>query len=103
MLDNLINIQGIQGLFSHSILIYLMLVNGAGLILMGWDKFMAKMGKTRIPEKSLFLIALIGGSIGVWLGMQAFRHKTRHAQFVIGIPLIFILQFGAVSLLIYSR
>lgn len=99
MLNNLANIQV---LLTDSALVYLMLVNGVGLILMGWDKFMAKMGKTRIPEKSLFLIALIGGSIGVWLGMQIFRHKTRHAQFVIGIPLIFILQIAAVSLLIYS-
>lgn len=89
--------------FSGSVLVYLILVNLAGLILMGFDKFMAKMGKTRIPEKSLFLTALIGGSIGIWLGMQIFRHKTRHAQFVIGIPIIFILQLAAALLLIYSQ
>jgi uncharacterized membrane protein YsdA (DUF1294 family) len=82
---------------------YLMLVNAAGLILMGWDKFMAKMGKTRIPEKILFLTAIVGGSIGVWLGMQIFRHKTRHAQFKVGIPLIIILQIAAVLLLKYYR
>lgn len=84
---------------SGSVLVYLILVNVAGLILMGWDKFMAKMGKTRIPEKGLFLTALIGGSIGIWLGMLAFRHKTRHAQFAVGIPVIFVLQVAVALLL----
>lgn len=89
--------------FAGFVPVYLILVNLAGLILMAFDKFMAKMGKTRIPEKSLFFVALIGGSIGTWLGMQLFRHKTRHAQFVIGIPVIFILQLAAAFLLLYSR
>ncbi|HHX94521.1 MAG TPA: DUF1294 domain-containing protein [Clostridia bacterium] len=90
MIENLLP-QG-REFFSDTTITYLMLVNAAGLILMAWDKIMAKLGKTRIPEKSIILIAVVGGSVGVWLAMQVFRHKTRHAQFVFGIPLIFILQ-----------
>lgn len=53
--------------------------------------------RRRIPEKTLFLIAAAGGSVGVLLGMYAFRHKTRHLSFVIGVPVILALQIGAVA------
>lgn len=96
------NLLQMQKLFADPVPAYLMLVNLGGFILMGWDKFMAEMGKTRIPEKALFLTALVGGSIGAWLGMQTFRHKTRHAQFVFGIPLIFMLQIGALLFIFYG-
>ena len=89
-------------LFLGARVTYLILVNAAGLILMGWDKFMSKISKKRIPEKSLFLTAVIGGSIGIWLGMGVFRHKTRHTKFIYGIPLIFILQTG-IAVLLLSR
>ncbi len=81
--------------------VYLLLLNAAGLTLMGWDKLMSKTGKRRIPEKWLFLAAIIGGSIGTWLGMQLFHHKTRHAKFLWGIPVIFLLQAAAVFLVLY--
>lgn len=99
MLENLV--QQMQDFFSDVTLAYLMLVNGVGLILMAWDKIMAKLGKKRIPEKFLLAVAALGGSLGTWLGMQIFRHKTRHAQFALGIPLIFLLQAGAVIFLMY--
>lgn len=100
MFENLL-LQG-KELLSQFSLTYLILVNCAGFILMGWDKFLAKMAKRRIPEKSLFFVAIIGGSLGSWLGMQIFRHKTRHAHFVIGMPLIILLQAAAALLLYYS-
>lgn len=74
------------------ILCYVMAVNGVGFLLMGLDKWKAKNHKWRISEKSLFLAALLGGSIGGWLGMYTFHHKTRHWYFVIGMPLILLVQ-----------
>lgn len=80
---------------------YLTAINAAGFIAMAWDKMMSKMEKKRIPEKSLFLMAAVGRSAGIWLGMQLFRHKTRHARFVYGIPLIFACQAAAAVFIIY--
>ena len=59
---------------------------------MGIDKSRARRRKYRIPEKTLFLTAILGGSIGVLVGMHLFRHKTLHRSFVLGIPLILIVQ-----------
>lgn len=59
------------------------------------DKRKAARHKWRIPEKTLFLISIAGGSIGTWSGMYIFRHKTKHWYFVIGMPLILILQIAA--------
>lgn len=76
----------------NGIIIYLAVINLAGFILMGADKYKAANGRWRIPEKTLFLTALIGGSGGSWLGMYTFRHKTRHWYFKWGMPAIFLLQ-----------
>ena len=67
---------------------YLLAVNLAGLLLCGVDKRRAKRKRWRIPERSFFLTALLGGGPGVWAGMYLFRHKTKHWCFVWGIPLI---------------
>ena len=71
---------------------YLILINLIGVAVMGIDKAKAKKHAWRIPEKTLFLVSLIGGSIGTWAGMYLFRHKTKHWYFVIGMPAILILQ-----------
>ena len=83
-------------------LIYLAVVNLAAFALMGVDKRRAKRGAWRIPERTLFLPAILGGSPGAILGMQMFRHKTRHRQFAIGIPLILLVQLVIVVLLIWK-
>lgn len=57
---------------------------------MGVDKSKARKGARRIPEKTLFLYSIIGGSLGSWAGMYLFRHKTKHWYFVIFMPLILI-------------
>ncbi len=69
---------------------YLIIMNIAGLFFMGIDKAKAKRHAWRIPEKMLFLVSMLGGSAGTWAGMYLFRHKTRHWQFVIGMPSILI-------------
>lgn len=79
-------------------LIYLLLINAAGFIVMLYDKYLAKSNLWRIPERTLFGIALFGGSLGCLAGMYTVRHKTRHKSFTIGIPLILIIQL---ALLIY--
>jgi uncharacterized membrane protein YsdA (DUF1294 family) len=64
-------------------------------IIYGIDKLKAKNAKWRISETTLLLLAVIGGSIGAWLGLQVWRHKTQHKKFYIGIPLILTLQVVA--------
>ena len=68
------------------------LMSLAAFAAFGLDKYRAKTGKWRIPERTLFLLALLGGGIGAFLGMRVFRHKTRHWQFVFGIPVIMVIQ-----------
>ena len=67
---------------------YLLLINAVGFLLMLIDKQKARKNRWRIPESTLMGIAALGGSIGSLLGMQLFRHKTRHPKFTLGIPLI---------------
>ena len=74
--------------------IYLIFMNLLAFLLMGLDKSKARRNQWRIPEKTLFLSAILGGSIGAILGMQGFRHKTKHASFRIGMPCILIAQLG---------
>ena len=74
------------------VLIYLIIVNLIALCMYAIDKSKAQKNKWRIPEKALFLIAIIGGSIGALAGMYIFRHKTKHWYFVVGIPAILIVQ-----------
>lgn len=69
--------------------LYLVLINAWGFAAMGFDKRKAQMQAWRTPERHLFALAVLGGSVGTWLGMQTFRHKTQHKSFAIGIPLIF--------------
>lgn len=78
---------------------YLAAVNILLCLLMGLDKLFAKLQKRRIPEKTLFLLAIIGGGLGGTLGMYSFRHKTRHTAFAIGFPALAILQIAAVIFL----
>lgn len=75
-----------------------LVLNALTFIVYGIDKWKARHGKWRIPEATLLLLAVAGGSVGAWLGMKAWHHKTKHKKFKFGVPLIFILQ---VALLVY--
>ena len=72
------------------LIIYLVIINVAGLAFMLADKIKAQRGAWRISEATLMTIATIGGSFGSFLGMQLFRHKTRHAKFTVGIPILMV-------------
>ena len=81
-------------------LLWLCVMSLVTFLVMGSDKRRAKRGARRVPEARLFLLALLGGGVGGFLGMYAFRHKTRHLHFVIGFPLIAAVQIlGALYLL----
>ena len=73
---------------------YPIVINILAYSLMGVDKTNARQKKRRIPEVTLFLVALLGGSLGAVIGMNFFRHKTKHWCFVVGMPLILILQLA---------
>ena len=78
------------------LLVYLAAANLLALLLCGLDKSYAKReGHRRIPERTLLLTAALGGSIGMLLGMYRFHHKTKHAKFYIGVPVILLLQLLA--------
>ena len=78
--------------FTRIVFIYLVIINLIAFLLMAMDKSRARKHQWRIPEKTLFLSAILGGSIGAIAGMYTFHHKTRHWYFVIGMPAILILQ-----------
>ncbi len=80
---------------------YFLIVNLIGFAIMGIDKRKAVKGAFRIPEATLFVVALIGGSIGSLLGIYTFRHKTRKWYFVYGMPAILILQIVTIFLLLF--
>ena len=74
------------------ILLYLLIINAIGFVLMLVDKHKARKNLWRIPEATLMSAAALGGSIGCLLGMYTVRHKTRHLTFTLGIPLILAAQ-----------
>ena len=74
------------------LLVYLFFINVVAFAAMGIDKYKAKHKKWRIQEKTLFILAIIGGSIGSLYGMHLFRHKTKHKSFMLGMPGILIVQ-----------
>ena len=80
----------------------LTLINLAGFAITAFDKQKARKRKWRTPEKTFFLIALLGGAPGVYAAMLLFRHKTRHWYFVLGIPGIFLIQ-AAIAYFLFAR
>lgn len=83
--------------------LYLIIMNIVGFAVMGIDKKRAVRGAWRISEASLFLTALVGGSLGCILGMKRFRHKTKHWYFKYGMPAILVLQLLLLGLFFFPR
>ena len=84
------------------LLVWLAVINLLTFTVYGADKRRARKGKWRVPEKTLFLLPLLGGSIGALLGMRVFHHKTKHWYFVWGIPAILLAQI-ALAVWIYTK
>lgn len=82
-----------------ALLIWILAWTLIAFALMGIDKWKARHEGWRIPEKTLFLSAVLGGSVGALAGMYLFRHKTKHPSFAVGIPFILLLQFVLIVLL----
>ena len=85
----------------YGILIYLATINIIAFFLYGIDKWKARHNKWRVTEKRLIVIALLGGSVGAWLGMKIWHHKTLHPTFRYGLPLILFLHLAATVTTVY--
>lgn len=84
----------------HSYLAYYLLaINAVIFIVYGIDKYKAKKAKWRISEATLLLLAVLGGSIGAWIGMKVWHHKTMHKKFKYGIPAILLIQIALMAYL----
>lgn len=79
---------------------YLLIVNAAAFLVMTVDKLLSKKNAWRVPERTLMLLAAIGGSIGVLIAMYTVRHKTRHVKFFLGVPAILAAQICLVLYLL---
>lgn len=90
---NVINEFGMIGL-------YYLCMNIIAFILYGLDKKYAREGRWRIPEKTLLSIAMIGGAAGAWIGMQTFRHKTKHLSFRVFVPVFIVVHVGIIAFMI---
>ena len=84
----------------HSCLVcYLLAINAVTFIVYGIDKYKAKKAKWRISEATLLLLAVLGGSVGAWVGMKVWHHKTMHKKFKYGIPAILVIQIALMAYL----
>lgn len=84
------------------LLIYIAVINLIGFFIMGIDKQKARKHAFRIPEATLFTVAIIGGSVGTTLGMFIFRHKTKHWYFKYGMPAIIVIQVLCILFLVFG-
>lgn len=78
---------------------YLLAINAVAFIVYGIDKYKAKKAKWRISEATLLLLAVLGGSVGAWMGMKVWHHKTMHKKFKYGIPAILLIQIALMAYL----
>lgn len=89
-----------MNMYVLGLVIYFFIINLFAIFIMKYDKVKAINNQYRVSEKALFLIALILGGIGIYIGMYLFRHKTKHVKFTVGIPLIIILNILTIYYLI---
>ena len=82
---------------------YLLAINAVAFIMYGIDKYKAKKAKWRISEATLLLLAVLGGSIGAWMGMKVWHHKTMHKKFKYAIPAILLIQIALMAYLHINR
>ena len=85
----------------HIAIIHLAVINVVAFFMYGIDKWKAKKSKWRISEVALLMMAVLGGSIGAWLGMKVWHHKTQHKKFKYGVPAIIIVQLALIAYILY--
>ncbi len=83
------------------VLIYLVVINAIAFVMYGLDKKKAKLSQWRIPEATLLGLAAVGGSVGAWLAMKVWHHKTLHPQFKYGVPLMLVAQIAIAAVIGY--
>lgn len=83
---------------TNTIIYYLFGINILTFLVYGIDKWKARQRKWRVSETTLLMLAVIGGSVGAWVGMKVWHHKTLHKKFRYGVPLILTVQ---AALIIY--
>ncbi|MGJ9457163.1 DUF1294 domain-containing protein [Oceanobacillus sp. CF4.6] len=85
----------------NAIILYFIGVNMAGFILMYIDKQKAIKQKYRIPERTFWGLAVLGSAIGTYIGMNLFRHKTKHRSFVIGMPILIVINIALITYILF--
>ena len=90
-------------MIQETIIYYLIIINIVTFLIYGIDKLKAKKALWRIREASLLMLAILGGSIGAWLGMKVWHHKTLHKKFRYGIPAIIIIQLAVIGFFFYLQ
>ncbi|MBR6331683.1 MAG: DUF1294 domain-containing protein [Dehalococcoidales bacterium] len=87
----------------HPFIYYLIFISIVAIVVTIYDKLIAGSDKRRVPEKTLLIIAALGGSVAMYITMQIIRHKTQHKKFMIGIPVIMVVQAILFALYLYWR
>ena len=90
-------------MIKETITYYLIIINIVTFLVYGIDKWKARKAMWRVREASLFMLAVLGGSIGAWLGMKVWHHKTQHKKFRYGIPAIIIIQLVIIGYFLYLQ
>ena len=90
-------------MMQETIVYYLIIINIVTFLVYGIDKWKARKAMWRVREASLLMLAVLGGSIGAWLGMKVWHHKTQHKKFRYGIPAIIIIQLGIIGFFLYLQ
>ena len=100
--NNLIRFSMKELSILHVTLIYLAVINVVTFLMYGVDKWKAKKSRWRIREAALLGLAVLGGSVGAWLGMKAWHHKTLHKKFKYGVPLMIVVQLALIGYSLYG-
>lgn len=87
----------------HIVLIYFAMINVVAFFVYGIDKWKSQHDRWRVPESMLLGLAAIGGSVGAWLGMKVWHHKTQHKKFKYGVPVMLLIQISLVVWLFFSK
>ena len=90
-------------MMQETVIYYLIIINIVTFLAYGIDKWKAREAMWRVREASLLMLAVLGGSIGAWLGMKVWHHKTQHKKFIYGIPAIIIIQLVIIGYFLYLQ